>query len=865
VVAPTGAAAALLGGMTYHSAFGINDRSTKDNASSVRARLVGVDYVFFDEVSMVSAYDLYRISEKLCTALNTPDISFGGLNMIFAGDFAQLPPPVGRESVSLYGRKHGFSGNSDWHQKAAIGKTLWHEVTTVVMLRKNMRQSAMSSEDDKLRTALVNMRYGACTPTDIAFLRSRVSTNIPGLSSVADAEFRDVSIITTRNVLKDTINELGSKRFAEETGQSLCFFYSEDVKALKNQFSDGRQKKINQNADFNSPQLQNALWNQPCSCTDKLIPGRIGLCVGLPVMIRSNSATELCITKGQEGHVYGWQSTVGTKGQPMIETLFVELSNPPREVCFAGLPKNVVPVLPTTTYGVQCSLHDGSKVFVNRTQVEVLPNFAMTDFSSQGKTRPFNVIDALSCADHQSFYTALSRGSTANGTLILQNFSPQCITRGINSGLRREFRSLEILDEITDLKYNGDLPEFVDGTHRKDLIAAFRAWRGNKYVPKHTHKAIAWNKCTLGEEWEDDESPIEPWKVVSSQKKKENTSQPQPLEGADVFVLESGSQVLPLVREMPSSLKAHHTDNLKRSGTPDISPSERPKRMRQREGESSRQLTRRPIGIVWSCNSCSFDSLLVLLHYVWTESPDRWNNYLRCDDRPYMSNLLNSFSAMARGETTFELGRDSLRHLLSTRPSNEFAFGRYTSPADIFYYLALSARSNGLTSYRQRTCEACFAQVGNTPACIQENSLNINGAYTSTQAYIDGSYRWVSSHNKCPCCGSASVMRRWYYESPGMVFMHVSADALLDISPMINIRTIGNNLELRLKGIIYFGGDHFTSRIISSTNRVWYHDGITTGASVEDEGQLSDGVDLTRCRGERVPCDILYCKAYEIE
>ena len=48
-----------------------------------------------------------------------------------------------------------------------IGRALWHQVTTVVILQKNMRQNTQSVEDAKLRTALENMRYGACTADDI--------------------------------------------------------------------------------------------------------------------------------------------------------------------------------------------------------------------------------------------------------------------------------------------------------------------------------------------------------------------------------------------------------------------------------------------------------------------------------------------------------------------------------------------------------------------------------------------------------------------------------------------------------------------------------------------------------------------------
>jgi hypothetical protein len=36
-------------------------------------------------------------------------------------------------------------------------------------------------------------------------------------------------------------------------------------------------------------------------------PKKLTLCLEIPVMIRNNDATELCITKGQEGIIVGWQ------------------------------------------------------------------------------------------------------------------------------------------------------------------------------------------------------------------------------------------------------------------------------------------------------------------------------------------------------------------------------------------------------------------------------------------------------------------------------------------------------------------------------------------------------------------------------
>jgi hypothetical protein len=50
--------------------------------------------------------------------------------------------------------------------------------------------------------------------------------------------------------------------------------------------------------------------------------------------------TELCITKGQEGTVAGWQSYVGPHGKLVLDTLFVRLTNPLHMVKFDDLPEN---------------------------------------------------------------------------------------------------------------------------------------------------------------------------------------------------------------------------------------------------------------------------------------------------------------------------------------------------------------------------------------------------------------------------------------------------------------------------------------------------------------------------------------------
>ena len=492
IVAPTGSAAALLGGSTYHSVLGINEKTGNTPLkvlAQVKTKLAGVDYIFMDEVSMISAHDLYKISRQLCKVMNKPETPFGGISMIFAGDFAQLPPPIGGENASLYSRTIGQTATSQHKQEEAIGKGLWHQITTVVILRQNMRQTINTPADKKFRQALENMRYKDCTVEDIQFLRTRITSQQAGRPSICDTNFRNNAIITAKNVQKDEINKLGGIRFALETNQKLTQFFSEDNINANLEQNNSYEKRRTTLCKIHAmtPQFQQMLWKLPHSSGDKQMAGTLSLCLGMPIIIKYNVATELGITNGQEGTVVGWQSCKGNRGQKMLETVFIKLTNPPFDIKIPGLPQNIVPMT-CSTNTITCSLPDDSKIQISRKQVEILPNFAMTDYASQGKTRKWNPVDLNNCRSHQAYYTALSRSATAEGTVILQGFDTRKITEKASGALRQEFRELELLDEISKLQYESKIPNTVTGKMRNTLIHTYRT-----YIQGH---GICAKKCT---------------------------------------------------------------------------------------------------------------------------------------------------------------------------------------------------------------------------------------------------------------------------------------------------------------------------------------------------------------------------------
>ncbi|KAJ7749129.1 hypothetical protein B0H16DRAFT_1267439, partial [Mycena metata] len=119
---------------------------------------------------------------------------------------------------------------------------------------------------------------------------------------------------------------------------------------------------------------QRKLWDAPPSATNEFIPGRLSVCLGMPIMLRANDATEMCITKGQESVVVGWDETVGPADQRVLETLFVRLVNPPRTIQILDLPENVVPLVRTINH-ITVLLTDDTLLSVLREQVVCLLNF----------------------------------------------------------------------------------------------------------------------------------------------------------------------------------------------------------------------------------------------------------------------------------------------------------------------------------------------------------------------------------------------------------------------------------------------------------------------------------------------------------
>ena len=64
-----------------------------------------------------------------------------------------------------------------------------------------------------------------------------------------------------------------------------------------------------------------------------------------------------------------------------------------------------------------------------------------------------------------------------------------------------------------------------------------------------------------------------------------------------------------------------------------------------------------------------------------------------------------------------------------------------------------------------------------------------------------------------------------------------------------------------LGGIIYYGNNHFTSRIIDHLGNIWYHDGMTSKSSVINEGKIHNmSTEQLKTAKDRTSVILIYCK-----
>ncbi len=201
ICASTGIAATHIGGMTIHSWSGIGIKTSLDKyaldkiASSeyISKRVNRAKVLIIDEVSMLHA-NMLDMVDAVCREVRSSSDPFGGLQVIFVGDFFQLPPVVRNTQEAGNDDNQTLFIDDEKPNLFAYQSSAWRRATPIVCyLSEQYRQ-----DDTEFLSILSAIRSDSFNETHLAHIQSRklVRTDLP----------KDTPKLFSHNVDVDRVN-----------------------------------------------------------------------------------------------------------------------------------------------------------------------------------------------------------------------------------------------------------------------------------------------------------------------------------------------------------------------------------------------------------------------------------------------------------------------------------------------------------------------------------------------------------------------------------------------------------------------------------------------------------------------------------
>jgi len=417
LAAPTGIAAFNIAGTTLHHILRLkvekrgavgDDRLGREQARVFRSLLKNCVVAMVDELSMMASRVLRALHTRLNFAMNTPAGYFGDVAVVLFGDPLQLPPVC---ATAIYQNCKELSVSNTFH--------LYRSLFTPFVLRMPQRQRG---HDDFARL-LLRARVGALTPDDVGRLATRTLRCNPALQTNLKNEFKDAIWLLPRKQAAMQRNEIRVREVANDTGQQLYLMRAQDE------------------VRGGAPDLQGLDPDLTGGLHTSLL-----LCNGAVVMLRRNIDVARGLFNGARGRIAEILTPAAAQPQgdegparrsarqrPVVDSaplpVYIVFDHqgvdPGGRLTkeFEGLGRGILIEPLTATFDVQ-------QRQVKRTQLPLMPAFAVTIHKAQGLTLPKAVVDCSSgrggiFAGGQA-YTALSRVRCLED-LILLDFDPGAV------------------------------------------------------------------------------------------------------------------------------------------------------------------------------------------------------------------------------------------------------------------------------------------------------------------------------------------------------------------------------------------------------------------------------------------------------
>lgn len=290
----------------------------------------------------------------------------------------------------------------------------------------------------------------------------------------------------------------------------------------------------------------------------------------------------------------------------------------------------------------------------------------------------------------------------------------------------------------------------------------------------------------------------------------------------------------------------HNKTSIKRKLEQTKQCPDRPIKRQKAECSSTKESKQQwPQGLSWHENSCAYDATLTIIHAIWKEDPTKWSNILTTMNENLLTQLVQNFILHQTGTLHLTAARDRLRHHLSSMDPDNFGWGELTSIQQLIGSLLTTSATTVEASLEcTHTCPPTNNRQPTSSCCM----ISI----VMTQPTSIG--KWIAdwkerTQHQCATCKNPMIMKfNLCYPPPLIAFDFAWQNPDIDTQLEISIRE--SNFLYRLRGIIYFGDNHFTARIVSNEGTTWFHDGMETREHVIYEGPITTLQTLTTCKGK---------------
>ncbi|CAE7251314.1 pfh1 [Symbiodinium natans] len=463
--------AADIRGKTLHASCGLSmGRHSLDKGMSpdTAKRIALWRWLIIDEIGMVSATLLTQIEARIRSA--TPAASrwkhdvtgrvrpFAGLNVVFLGDFNQLPPPEGGSLVDIpaylkpassqaqvaadpliqAGRElvwcGALQGVTELVQKERCKDKWWNEVVA------EMRSGRLSETNWKY---LHGQHVDGCTLTEAEKRSRKRVIDSPQDPRLSEDKFMCGTVIVANNDAKYQINKDRAASFAQATGLPLRWSVARDKAGTEVMQTQACEKTAK------------IRWLRYHDMDTEGLLGMLPLAIGLPVQLTQHiDRSDKYLLKGRLGYVHSWE---WPENQQQPRVVYVKFYDADWTLDGSREP-GLYPIMPWTR---TWKLDKGRKcpvLGVKRTQLPLSPAFAITAHSSQGKTLSAVLLDLnIDRLTHTSYGTvAASRVCSREDLLILRPFPLWLFQRGAPDGpelLLKKLRKELTIQDVQEARW----------------------------------------------------------------------------------------------------------------------------------------------------------------------------------------------------------------------------------------------------------------------------------------------------------------------------------------------------------------------------------------------------------------------------